>query len=144
MGKIIVIVLGFFLGGCASVMEQTTPTFYDLDTGKATNFRTMTLTEVNAFAPTTTVQIVLKCEPKVSETAMPRCRPSDVGQHNATPGVVTGFGSAVINSAAVVGGAHLIGKGISESGDKIDNSEEQNITQGDHSEVLFGESVTNY
>ena len=132
MGKIIVIVLGFFMGGCASVMEQTTPTFHDLDTGKATNFRTMTLIEVNAFAPTPTVQIVLKCEPKVSETALPRCRPSDVGQHNATPGVVTGFGSAVINSAAVVGGAHLIGKGLSESGDNEteDNSTNNNVEDG--------------
>lgn len=116
MNKIFLIAL-LFTWGCSTISTQTTETFMHLDSGKATNYKTMTLTDVNAFAPTTTVKFVLHCEPTGHDNDMPRCRPSDVGSKDTTAGVVTGFGSALVNSAAIVGGSYFIGKGIGNSGD---------------------------
>jgi len=117
--KILFLIALLFSWGCSTIGVQTTPTFMHLDTGKATNFRTLTMTDVNAFAPTTSTKIVLQCEPDASETEMPRCRPANVGSTDSTPGVITGLGGSVINSAAIVGSGYLIGKGIGESADDV-------------------------
>ena len=135
--KILFLIALFVAVGCSTVAVQTTPTFFHLDTGKETNFRTMTIIDVNAFAPTTSVKIVLQCEPTGNETDMPRCRPADVGSTDSTPGVITGLGGSVINSAAIVGSGFLIGKGLGESGDNVDVE-----LSGMNSQI--GSSVTNF
>ena len=124
MMKILFLIAVLFTFGCSTISEQTTDAFYHLQKEKVVNIKTVTLTEVNAFAPTTTVQFVLECEEKVNEDEMPRCQPADMGRQNTTPGVVTGFGSSVVSSAAIVGGAYFVGKGIGESGDLIQNLED--------------------
>jgi len=142
-----------FSWGCSGVGVQKTPTFYHLDSGKATNYQTITVTDVNAFAPTTTVKFVLHCEPDGSETEMPRCRPSDVGSKDSTPGVITGLGSSVINSAAIVGSGYLIGKGLADSGDVSgdiigsadvtnDNSVDSSVDNSEDWEMNFNDQVT--
>ena len=118
MKKLIILVVLVVIGGCASTTVQKTPSFLNGDTGKETNFTTMTLTEVNAFAPTTSVKFVLQCEVNgEKDLSKTRCVPSNAGRQDSAPGVVSGFGGAVINSAAIVGGAYLMGKGIAKSGD---------------------------
>ncbi len=143
----ILILIAFFATGCASVAVQNTPTFYDWETGKKINFTSVTLTEVSAFAPTTTVKIVLQCEPldEHANLANSKCRPAAVGRQDSAPGVVAGFGAAVINSAAIVGAAHLIGKGISESGDRstTTNSNDESIVLQTGQNATFGDDATN-
>lgn len=119
--KTLFLIALIFTVGCASVKVQTTPTFEDWETGKITNFTTITLTDTNAFSPSTAVKIVLQCEPAENENERPRCRPSNVGRQDTVPGVISGFGSVVVNSAAIVGGAYFVGKGLGNSGDNVSN-----------------------
>jgi len=117
-----------FIGGCASVGVQKTPTFINGKTGKKTNFTIMTVTSVNAFAPTTTVKFFLECEePAGVDDSLENttCIHANVGREHAAPGVITGFGSAVVNSSVI--GAFFIGEGLKGSGDReINNNNAEN------------------
>ena len=141
MRNLILIAL-IFTVGCATSSVQHTASFTHAETGKETNFTTMTLTEVNAFAPTTAVKFVLECEvSEKKELSKTRCVPSNVGRQDSAPGIVVGFGSTVINSAAIVGGAHLMGKGISESGDRETRTETRTETNNDNGIIQTGQNA---
>ena len=122
MKKNFLIILVLFGIGCSGVKVQTTPTFEDMDTGKETNFTTMKITDTNAFSASTSITIVLQCEPPAGEWAKPKCRPSNAGYLDSAPGVVSGFGATVLNSAAIVGASIFIGEGIGDSGDSDSSS----------------------
>jgi len=123
-------------GACASVGANLGPSFTEWDTGEHRQYVKVTFTNNHAFAPSTTTTMMLECrylrgtlslQEKSDEEILndSRCRPADVGNHDAGSGVVSGFGSAIIQSAGIVGSAYLIGKGLAKSGDT--NTTENNL-----------------
>jgi hypothetical protein len=125
------------LGACASTGTNLGPSFTEWDTGEHRQYVKVTFVNTHAFSPSTTTTMMLECrylrgtlslEGKTDEEILndSQCRPAAVGNHDVGAGVVPGFGSAMVQSAAIVGSAYLLGEGLAQSGDT--HSSETNFT----------------
>jgi len=129
-----VLLLSILLVSCASVGIQMGPSYKDWDTGEKTRDFKLSFVNNHAFAPSTTNTLMKKCKNGEESTGMSEeeilavsfCRPMDEGRHDVGAGILPGFGSAVIESSAIVGAAYFIGKGIGKSGDRITNTRTDN------------------
>jgi len=152
--------VSILFGACASVGANLGPSFTEWDTGEHRQYVKVTFVNNHAFSPSTTTTMMLECrylqetlslEGKTDEEILndSRCRPADVGNHDAGAGVVSGFGSAVVQSAGIVGSAYLIGKGLANSGDtyssetnlKDESQTHNNLRQVNDADLEF--EVTN-
>jgi len=124
-------------GACASVGTSLGPSYGDWNKDEHRQYVKVTFTNTHAFSPSTTTTMMLECRDlrgilgrhnKSDEEILrdSQCRPADVGRHDVGAGVVAGFGSAVVQSAGIVGSAYLIGEGLKKSGDTY--STENNLT----------------
>jgi len=123
------VMTGFLVSACASTETSFGPEFSRWGSLDKVRFVKITFTSSNSFAPSNTTTILLECrrlhkelsgvmsEQDIESLKGSECRPARMGRHDVSVGIFPGFGSAVVNSAAIVGGAYFIGKGLEGSGD---------------------------
>jgi len=63
MKKFIMVVSLLFIWGCKTVDVVRTPTFLDWENGTKVNYTSVSVSQVNWFAPTSVLTFVLKCKP---------------------------------------------------------------------------------
>jgi len=121
---------------------NSSPSFTDWDTGEKRSFVKVSMTDTHAFAPSSSTSVLLECQGVVEDNlSESRCRPANVGRHDTGAGVMSSFGSAVISSAGVVGGAYFMGKGLSDSGDRSQTTNTMEIDSP--TDVEIDQSYTN-
>lgn len=116
--------MAFFLSACSSTTITSSPEFLSWGVYDKTKFVKISLTNSSAFAPSSVSTILMECRrlPKDSENDIAslkdsECRLAQSIKHDVNVGIFPSFGSAVVNSAAMVGGAYFIGKGLDGNGD---------------------------
>ena len=135
--KFLALIALIFTWGCASSSVQKTPSFFDKETGKETDYRVFTIEDTNFLGVSTIHKFAVKCISPKDESEKPTCGPADTGQQVSAPGVLPGFGSVVVESAGIA----AAGWGVGKAGDTdtststhIDNQimqEGQNAVAGD-------------
>lgn len=138
--KILMLMLAFLASACASTGVSFSPEFFSWGSSDKVRYVKISLTNSNSFSPSNTTTILLVCRrlhkdisdmmsnEGINSLKGSECRPARAGRHDASTGIFPGFGSAVVNSAAVFGGAYFIGKGLKGSGDttNLNNASESN------------------
>jgi len=121
-----IILISFIVSACSTVSLKRGPAFGDWDKGENRHFVEVTFVNTNAFAPSSINIVLLECKLLLGDSVIEdmddyerlersQCRVAqDAGNYGLGSGALPGL----VQGAAVVGGAHLVGKGISESGDK--------------------------
>ena len=144
MKTIILIVIALFSTGCATSSLQTGPPYKDWETGKKKFDAKIVLADTGFFTPSTADSLILECVPPEPFIAtdvdtgkrhvtpndlegeelleVSRCQLQTVIAHDTQTGAAASFVAPVLNSAAMVGGAYFIGKGIGDSGDQTTNT----------------------
>jgi len=159
--KIFIKILGtmilLIISACASTGASFSPEFVSWGSTNKVRFVKITFTNSHSFAPSNTTTVLLVCRelPKelngvigddaTASLKNSECRPAQIGSHDASVGIFHGFGSALVESAAVAGGAYFIGKGLKGSGDtnstnitdttdaiSIDNTDTKIINKPNH------------
>ena len=146
--NILIVTITFLVSACASTETSFGPEFFSWGSPDKVRYVKISLTNSNSFAPSNTTTIILECRrlPKEIGDVMndedieslkdSECRLAQPVSHDASVGIFPGFGSAVVNSAAVVGGAYFIGKGLEGSGDttSLNNASESGSSSDSSSE----------
>ena len=119
-----------FFAGCSTMSVNSGPTFKAWE-GKGGDYRHYVSTdfvETNAFAPSTSSNIMLECKYPLNNGKDPisedpenligqECRSVAVGNHSAGVGVMPSVGGALVSAGGTIGAAYLVGKGLADSGD---------------------------
>lgn len=151
LNLIVIAILIFFVSACATIDTSYGPEFSQWGTTDKVRFVKISFINNNAFAPSNATSVLMECrrlpdsisdvmnKEEIKSLKDSECRVADVGNHDAGAGIFPGFGSAIVNSAAIMGGSYLIGKGLRDSGDSgdsinIDNTSDSNNFSGSSSD----------
>lgn len=117
---LVLLILSFTVAACSTNGINRGDTYGAWETGEKQYLEKHTFTDTQAFAPSSTDSFFMICK---DEGEARRCKPMGKSKHDSAAGAVSGFGSTVVTSAGIVGGAYFLGKGIGDSGDTFtDNS----------------------
>lgn len=133
----IFLLLFVFFVGCSTMSVNPGPTFkkWEGAEGDYRHFVSTDFIETNAFAPSTSSNMMLECKRSPSmgdpENLIDQeCRYVSVGNHSAGSGVMPSVGSALIQSSGVVGAAYLLGEGLAKSGDRSSTKNSNSASGG--------------